>query len=99
MAQYLEGKGYKKVAIYGYADFGKLAYNELKDSNIEVSYVIDRNVKNIQAPIEIVEPKDINKQVDAIIVTAFRDFENIACIIKAQIETDVLALDDVILKM
>lgn len=58
-----------KVAIYGYGYIGKTLFEKLQNSDIEVSYVIDRNAKYIEKNILAYEMGDELPQIDAIIVT------------------------------
>ena len=37
---------YNKIAIYGMGDFGKHLFEELKDTEIQVEYCIDKGIRN-----------------------------------------------------
>lgn len=79
---YFNASGYKTVAIYGAGDLGKLLYEEIKDSNIKVSYFVDRNgegLKNVDG-IPVVMLKDVvnQEQVDVMVVTPAGNFEAIS---------------------
>lgn len=78
IAYYLEKEGYKTVAIYGYKELGKLLYQELQYSNLNVMYIIDKNNKNIHLEnIDVLAPQKKLPQVDTVIVTAIYYFEEI----------------------
>ena len=45
LVDYFHRYGYKTIAIYGAGDLGRLLYEEIKNSDIQVKYFIDRNGK------------------------------------------------------
>lgn len=82
ISSYLEKRGCKTVAIYGAKDFGELVFQELKNSNIEVLYFIDRNVPSLAYSEECVPIIGLDllykePPVDFIIVTPVFDYKNI----------------------
>ncbi len=93
-ADYLVQNGYRHVAIYGMGDFGKHLHQELKDSAVEVEYVIDR--RNIETSVKVLTVEDKWPQVDAIIVTPFLEFEDILQIIEGKIDCPVLSIEEMI---
>ncbi|GFI46933.1 putative glycosyltransferase EpsH [Lachnospiraceae bacterium] len=74
---YFEKNRYYEVAIYGFSDLGELLYQELRDSQITVAYIIDRNAGHISADIPILHPGGKLKEVDVIVVTAVYDYVEI----------------------
>lgn len=80
-ADYLLSCGYYKVAIYGAGDIGRLLYHDVKNSDVQVMYFVDRNaesIKNIDG-IQVVLPIDIVKQkdVDIMIISPVGAFDSI----------------------
>lgn len=79
--KYFEGYGYKKIAIYGAGDVGRLLYDELKDSDIEIAYFIDRNAEGLNeiSGIQVITPEEIVNQpkVDSIIISPIGDYVSI----------------------
>ena len=53
LSSYFQNMGYKSVAIYGMKEVGERLYNELKDTETEVKYVIDQNADSIYADVDI----------------------------------------------
>ncbi|MBR1642066.1 MAG: hypothetical protein IJ683_07080 [Butyrivibrio sp.] len=97
-AKYLARKGYKKIAIYGMADIGLLLYDELKSSDIEVLYAIDRNADflNLDVDIDIKTPEDDFDKVDAIVIASITYAEEIKDVIKDKVSYPILTIEEVI---
>ena len=74
----LKEENINNVAIYGYAELGKLLYKELSCSGIEVKYIIDKDpAKKTRKKIKICIPENGDRNVDAVIVTAVFYFSEI----------------------
>ena len=58
LVSYFIQNGYKTVAIYGMKELGERLYDELKDSEISVKYVIDKNADAIYVDVDVVTPED-----------------------------------------
>lgn len=86
----------KSIAIYGMSYVGERLYDELKDTDIEVKYAIDKNADVIYADIDIVTPDDELKLVDAIIVTPVFYFESISEILEQKTKIPILSLEDIL---
>jgi hypothetical protein len=94
LKEYLDEKNIKKVAIYGYGNFGRHLYWELKKSGVDVSYVIDRYGDKVGAECKVYLPEDHLPECDAIIVTTFWIFEDIRDIIPRNHR--LISLDEII---
>ena len=70
MADYLNDKNVKTIAIYGMGKLGCKLYDELHESEekIEISYVVDRKSKYLSDLFKVVNPKDKFPLVDLMIV-------------------------------
>lgn len=78
IASYLENRGIKNVAIYGYSDIGKLLYKELLKSSISITSVLDKrdiSCSNINLQIQL--PSKADTKVDAVLVTAVYYYDEI----------------------
>ena len=93
---YLRSEGIKTVAIYGMSFMGRRLYEELKDTDIEVKYGIDKNWDKIYADIDMVTPEDDLEEVDVIIVTAFSFFDEIADLLMGKTDIRILSIEDLI---
>ncbi len=67
----------KHVAVYGMGDIGKHLINELRDTEVQIDYIIDRRYMKNSPEYRIVSPDSELPEVDAIIVTPLWDYENI----------------------
>lgn len=96
IVDYLKSEGIKTVAIYGMSFIGKRLYEELRDTDIEVRYGIDRNQDNIYVDIDVVTPEDDLEEVDAIIVTAFYFFDEIEDSLMDKTNSRILSMEDIV---
>lgn len=77
-ADLLRKLGYNTVAIYGYAELGQLLCRELMETEIDVSYVMDKKVKDTKIKnLPVYFPQKGLPDVDVIVVTAVYYFEEI----------------------
>lgn len=93
--EYFLHRGYHHVAIYGFGKLGKILWTELLRYGINVSYIIDRNIKGEE--MDIISWEDCWKPVDCIVVTPFYAYRNI----REQIRREkgdyvVVSLEDVL---
>lgn len=99
VAAFLNKAGYKKAAIYGMAELGNRLYEELKDSEIEVVFIMDINPLSvvIRDEILVLDPyvRDL-PDVDVMIVTPLLSFEQIRQLIKERIKSPIISIEDLI---
>jgi hypothetical protein len=89
-------RGYHAIAIYGMGKVGKHLIFELKDSDVDVLYFIDRKSAGDEMNgIPIYAPDDSLTDVDAIIVTAVFDFENIKLQLEKQCKCPIVSLSEI----
>ena len=88
--------GYKTVAIYGMKELGERLYDELKNSEIAVKYVIDQNADAIYADVDVVAPEDSLEDVDVVVVTAIHYFEEIESMLGEKVDYPIISLEDII---
>ena len=96
---YLKKLGYNTVAIYGMKELGERLYDELKDTGIEVKYMIDKNADTIYADVDVVEPEDTLEEVDVIVVTAIHYFDEIEEALAEKIDCPVISLEDIVFEL
>lgn len=96
IVNYLHNENIKTVAIYGMSYVGERLYNELKGSDIEVKYAIDKNADAIYSELEIITPEDILEEVDAVLVTAVFYFDHIEDMLSEKMMCPILSLEDIL---
>lgn len=99
LASYFEKNGYKKIAIYGMSYAGETLLEELKDSEINVVYGIDRNAGEIYADVDVVSVDEELEEVDAIVVTAVTFFDEIEEQLNAKVNCPILSLEDILFEV
>lgn len=105
ISNYFIKKGIKKISIYGMGTLAELFYEEMKKTDIEISYFIDRNTQELcygLDNISIVDLDDIVNQekVDAIIVTPIFDYDDIVLDLKGKgINETIISLESIIYEM
>lgn len=92
LSSYFRKNNYKRIAIYGLSYAGETLLEELKDSEIEVAYAIDRNADTIYSDIKVVSMDDALEDVDAIVVTAISYFDAIADELRRKKDCPILSL-------
>lgn len=94
LAAYFEKKGYKKIAIYGMSYLGERLLSELKDTEIQVAYGIDKNASNIYSEIEVKSLEDDLDEVDVIVVTAISFFDEIEFELEKRVDCPIVSIED-----
>lgn len=83
-----------KIAIYGYGIMGKHLCEELKETNLEITYVIDKQKDKIHPEYPVALPNEINEKMGTIIVASYYYYPQIIKSITAF--NNVVSLADVI---
>lgn len=96
LVEYFEQHNYKTVAIYGMKELGERLYDELKGSDITVSYIIDQNADSVYADVDVVFPEADLEPVDVIVVTALFYFDEIEEMLSAQVDCPIVSLEDIL---
>ena len=93
---FLDKQKVKSIAIYGMSYVGERLLDELKDSQIEVKYAIDRNVNGIFADVDVFSPDEALPEVDAIIVTPIFYFDEIEAMLEEKTKAQILSIEDIL---
>jgi hypothetical protein len=76
LGKYFEYYGYSRIAIYGMKELGQCLFQELKNTDTNVMFGIDRNADNIVSDLPIIKcGEEIPVNIDLIVVTAINDYE------------------------
>lgn len=96
LATYFDENKYKNIAIYGMGEMGNRLYDELKNTNVNIAYGIDKNPEECYSDLEVFEISDNLPDVDAIIVTAVFAYEDIRKDIEEIVRCPIISLEDVV---
>lgn len=99
IASYLEEMDIHTVAIYGMSDAGKQLYDELKNTNVQVKYAIDKKAIETDDEIEIITLDSDLRAVDAVIITAINDFSSIAEALKQKTDARIISLEQIVYEL
>lgn len=93
--QYFTKHNIRSISIYGFGMLGKLLWNELKKSDIQVKQIIDANIQSDE--VDICKLEDVcDFECDAVVVTAVAAFEEISQNIKEKTNIEIISIKDVI---
>ena len=93
---YFKKNDYNSIAIYGMGEMGNRLYDELKQSDIEVKYVIDKNFTSVYSELEVLDPEEEFPEVDVVVVTATFAFDEIENSIENKVNCPIVSLEDVV---
>lgn len=97
VSDYFEEEGYTNIAIYGMGDLANRLMDDLKDSEINVVYGIDRDAAGTVCKIEdIYSLSDELPRVDAIVVTPFHAYDSICNDLKNKTDAKIISIEEVI---
>lgn len=99
LQDYFEKRGYRSIAIYGISYVGERLFEELKESDIDVKYGIDKKADGIYLELEIVTMNDDFEKVDAIVVTPIHYFEEIEEVLSNKIDCPIISIEDIVYEL
>ncbi len=96
LTEYFKANNYKVIAIYGMGEMGNRLYDELRESDIEVKYAVDKNAAGTYSELDVIEKEDDFEKVDVIVVTATFAFDEIEAEIADKVDFPIVSLEDVV---
>lgn len=96
LASYFEKKGFHEIAIYGMSYAGETLVNELEGSSITIKYGIDQKASSIYEEFDVVSPDDRLEEVDAIVVTPIKFFDEIEERLSGKVNCPIISLEDIL---
>ena len=93
---YFIKNNYKRIAVYGMSYVGVRFVKELKDSEVEIVYGIDKNADNIHSEIKMVTMDDELLSVDAVIVTLLAEFDEVCSLLEKKVNCPIIAIEDIV---
>lgn len=94
--EYFIRNNYMKIAVYGMGYIGTRLVKELRESEIEIVYGIDRNAKNLYADIRLITVDEKMADVDAVVVTFTDEFNDICEMLSKRMDCPVISIDDIV---
>jgi hypothetical protein len=95
LTAYFTEHGYHKIAIYGMSYAGETLWNELKYSDIEIAYGIER-LSGRYSYIDVLSMEESLPEVDAVVVTAVTFFDQIEQDLKEKVTCPVISLEEIL---
>ena len=96
LASYFEQNGYHNIAIYGMSYAGETLVEELKGSNINIKYGIDRRADKVYAEFDVITPDSVLDEVEAIVVTSITFFGEIEENLSTKVNCPIISLEDIL---
>ncbi len=99
IADFIVNKGYKNVAVYGLGKPGVSLIHELRNSAVDIAYIIDQRAEEIfYKDIEVYVLSDGLPQVGAVIITTVNDQRELKEKIMSHMKCDVYTLEEIVME-
>ena len=89
-------RGIFTIALYGMGKIGKHVISELKGGSVTVLYAIDRAKSGLYDAIAVKRIDDILPKVDAVIVAAIYDFDEIEETLRKYVTYPIISLEEIL---
>lgn len=99
LSEYFVENGYRTIAIYGMHYLGECLLEELRDSGIEVRYVIDKNADKVYSDVTVYTPEAALPEVDVVIVTAFYFYPKIVDKLCRVVDCPIISIADIVYEL
>ncbi len=100
LSSYFLKNNYKKIAVYGMGYAGKALLEELRATEINVVYGIDRKAEDLHMDIHIVSPDaPFPEGADAVVVTAVDSFEEIEESLSKKTDCPIISLEEIVFEV
>ena len=101
ISEYFSECGYQSVGIIDAGEIGKMLYQELKKSTIEVRWFIDKNAEGIVdidgIPVKLIKQVNTLDEVDIVCISPVYDYEMVTrFLVELKPEIRTIALCDVV---
>ena len=88
ISDYLYSQNIRKVVVYGLGYIGRQLVNRLKDTDVSLVGIIDRNAGFINSDIKVVRLEEFEQETDLVIITVLDNTDTILQAVRGQ--TDAL---------
>ncbi len=96
LSHFFKNNGYKKIAIYGMSYAGETLIEELKETEIEIAYGIDKKADSLYSDIDVFSMEDLLEEVDVIVVTAITFYDEIEEKLSEKVKCPIVSLEDIL---
>lgn len=93
---YLQHKGYRSIAIYGMAVYGRHVVRELQGTGVAIAYGIDQKKMKPYKGVKVLQPTGELPYADVIINTVIHDHMGVKTILSGITDIPVIGLEDVV---
>lgn len=95
-ADYFHERKFRTVAIYGMGYLGERLLEELRTTDIQIKYIIDKKAGSIFGGVPVRALTDNLEPVDAIIVTPVYYFYSVKRELKKRTDSSIISLEEVL---
>ncbi len=100
-ADYFLEYGYETIGIYDAGELGKILYDEIRDSAVQVKYFVDRNAEGIRSvdgiPVITLAQIEEMEEVDALLVSPIVNYDTVCKILAERVpKLRVMAFRDAV---
>lgn len=99
LEKYFVDNNYKTIAIYGMGEMGKRLYDELKDTSVQVKYIVDQDAAGTYSELQVIDKEEELEEVDVIVVTAIFAFDEIEGELNEKVDFPIVSLEDVVYEL
>ncbi|MDE6386764.1 MAG: hypothetical protein K2L82_03020 [Lachnospiraceae bacterium] len=92
---YFINNNYQKIAVYGMSYIGLRIIRELKDSEIEIAYGIDKRAEELSSDLKLFTLEDDLPDIDAVVVTLLSEYDEVYEAISTKVNCPVIAIEDI----
>lgn len=94
IGNWLIGKGYGSVAVYGAGGIGSRVLAELSGTGVKVLYAIDK--KPVEVGIPVYAPDDDLPAVDCVIVSVVMEYKEICQCLRTKLECPIFSIEEIV---
>lgn len=95
----IRARGYSNIAIYGFTDLARCLVYELDESDLNISYIIDRQGENIPINISAYTLQEVeNKNVD-VVICCYLDDGDIRKELEKHFECDIITIEELLYEL
>ena len=96
IADYFQRNHYQTIAIYGLGCVANRLCEELKNTEIQIQYIIDQNAHLLLSDQKVIHPDDNFEDVDVVVVTPAGIYETVKEQIEDKITCPIISVEEVL---